>query len=139
MNVIFSANNRQEVLHLPIVPSDLSWDNPSSNEEFETIQHGKVNLIGLDGLITMSIQTFFPMQDYPFAKSKVKGLEGVDFFKRWRAKRVPIRLVVINKAGNELLNIPITVENFIYGLDQSGDIAYTLEIKEFRFFNRKVL
>jgi hypothetical protein len=139
MNVIFSANNRQEVLNLPIVPSDLSWDNPSSNEEFETIQHGKVNLIGLDGLITLSIQSFFPMQDYPFAKSKVKGLECVDFFKRWRAKRVPIRLVVINKAGNELLNIPITVENFIYGLDPSGDIAYTLEIKEFRFFNRKVL
>ncbi|MGD6845229.1 hypothetical protein ACQCVH_22255 [Bacillus infantis] len=133
MDIVFSANNREEILKLPIVPPDLTWDSPQTNETFDTIQQGELNLIGLKGLVSFSISSFFPMKRYPFAKSAVLGNQAVTFFEKWRKKRVPIRVVITNKKGQELLNLAITIDNFTHGFDQAGDIQFTLDIKEYRF------
>jgi hypothetical protein len=131
MDIMFFANNRKERLHLPIVPEGLEWDNPHKNETFDTIQHGEINLIGLKGLTTLSIDSFFPMKSYSFVKSKVLGTACVAFFNKWKNLRQPIRIIVINKAGLELLNILVSIESFTYGLDQVGDIPYKLDLKEY--------
>ena len=34
-----------------------------------------------------------------------------------------------------MFNLPVTVENFEYWLDQAGDIGYTIDFKEYRFAN----
>ncbi|MBB6218179.1 hypothetical protein HNQ80_004319 [Anaerosolibacter carboniphilus] len=133
MDIVFSANNFEESIKLPVVPPSLEISQPRKNEEFETIQMGTLNLLGLKGLRTLSIQSFFPMRNYPFIKDKRNGWDYVNFFNKWSDKRVPIRIIITDKAGKEVLNMPCTVENFTYGLDRIGDIQYTLEIKEFRF------
>jgi hypothetical protein len=132
MDIVFSANNRKEVLVLPIVPSDLSWDSPSNNETFDSIQLGTLNIAGLEGLISLSIQSFFPMKDYPFVKSKKKGAECVNFFKKWKKRREPIRIVITSKNKKEWLNISVLIDNFTHGLDKAGDISYSLDLTEFR-------
>lgn len=136
MDIVFSANNMQEVLSLPIIPPDFSVDTPRKNEEFETIQ-GTLNLIGLRGLRTLSISSFFPTKPYQFAKYQKNGWDCVRFFNKWADKRVPIRIIVTDNKSNEILNMPCTIESFVHGLDRAGDIVYTLDIKEFVFVKVK--
>ena len=137
MDIVFSANNFQEVMKLPIVPPTFEFNIPRKNEEFETIQFGTLNLIGLRGLKTLSIQSFFPTKEYNFAKTKINGWQYVNFFNKWANNRLPIRIIVSDKKGFEILNMACTVENFTYGLDRAEDIPYTLELKEFRFVEVK--
>jgi hypothetical protein len=137
IDIVFSANNFEEMVKIPILPPDFEISIPRKNEEFETIQQGAINLIGLRGLKTISLQSFFPTNIYSFAKDKKSGWEYVNFFNKWANKRVPIRIIVTNKYGHEIMNMACTVENFTYGQDRAGDIPYTLDIKEFRFVGVK--
>lgn len=131
MDIIFFANNREEMLQLPIVPENQQWDAPQKNETFDTIQKGEINLIGLKGLTALNISSFFPMKDYSFAKSNAKGDECIAFFKKWKERREPIRIIIISKTNLELLNILVSIENFTYGIDRAGDIPYKLDLKEY--------
>ncbi|NMM52156.1 hypothetical protein [Paenibacillus aquistagni] len=133
MDIVFSANNMQETLTLPIIPPDFQFSIPRKNEEFETIGQGTLNLIGLRGLKTLSISSFFPLKTYRFAKHKKDGWSCVRFFNKWANKRLPIRIIVTDNKSNEIVNMACTVESFTYGLDRAGDIAYTLDLKEFVF------
>lgn len=133
MNIVFSANNMAEIMTLPIVPNEFSVSKPYANEEFETIAHGTLNLIGLKGLRTLSLSSFFPNRFYSFAKNTKKASECINFFEKWAAKRVPIRIIVTDDREKEVLNMACTIESFEYGLDRAGDVPYTLELKEFVF------
>ncbi|MCY9529173.1 hypothetical protein M5X04_07465 [Paenibacillus alvei] len=132
MDIVFSANNMQETMKLPIIPPDFSFSIPRNNEEFETI-NGPLNLIGTRGLKTLSISSIFPNKKYKFAKVQKHGWDCVRFFNKWANKRMPIRIIVTDNKANEILNMACTIENFEYGLDRAGDIPYTLELKEFVF------
>lgn len=133
MDIVFGANNFEEMIKLPIIPPTFEVPNPWKNEEFETIQKGTLNLIGVRALRAIPIQSFFPMKHYNFAKDYRNGWDYVNFFNKWSDRRVPIRIIATDDDGSEMLNMACTVENFTYGLDRAGDIAYTLELKEFRF------
>lgn len=134
MDIVFSANNFEEVARLPIIPSSLEGINePWHNEEFQTMGHGTIKLIGTKGLRSLSITSFFPMMEYPFAKDKRNGMEYVEFFKKWRERRVPIRLIITFDDGREFLNMACTIDDFTHGLDRSGDITYSLTLSEFVF------
>ncbi|WP_369899741.1 hypothetical protein [Bacillus manliponensis] len=132
MDIIFSANNRYEVLQLPIVPEGQEWEAPHKNESFDTVQHGELNLIGLSGLTTLNISSFFPNKPYTFAKSGVMGQYCVDFFDKIKRNREPVRIVIISKRGYELLNILVTIESFSWGIDRAGDFPYKLDLKEYK-------
>lgn len=133
MDILFSANNFEEVIRLPVIPSSLEINEPWNNEEFETIGQGTLRLIGLRGLRTLSIESFFPLKEYPFAKDHRNGWEYVQFFRKWRDKRVPIRIIITLDDGSEMLNMPVVVDDFTYGLDNAGDIPYSLSLTEFVF------
>ncbi|WP_027399085.1 hypothetical protein [Anaerovorax odorimutans] len=134
MEIIFSANNNEEFKVLPIVPNDIEIAQAQSNTEFTTVNAGTLNLIGDLGLRSLSIASIFPTHKYNFLKkgSSSDGWSYVDFFSKWRDKRVPIRLVITDN-GKEILNIPCTVDNFTYTVRENNDIGYSLEIKEYRF------
>lgn len=135
MDIVFSANNNEEIKVLPIVPDDIGISQGQNNEEFETINNGTLNLIGDLGLRSLSIQSFFPCNDYRWIKKGATsdGWSYVDFFKKWRNKKVPVRIVMTNTEGKEILNIACTIDNFTYAERRNKDIAYTLEIKEYKF------
>lgn len=138
LNIVFSANNLQEVLTLPIIPSEFSIPEiTNNNEEFEIIGGvdgvGTLNLIGLRGLRTLSIDSFFPNKFYSFAKVQKNGYDCVNWFKKWSAKRVPIRIIVTDNKGKKMLNMACSIESFTFGIDNAGDFPYTLELKEFVF------
>lgn len=138
-NIVFSANNREEVIILPVVP-EIEMDKPQENERFQTINNGTLNLIGDEGLRTFSITSIFPSKEYPWMKpgSVAEPFRYVDFFNKWRARKVPLRIVTSKPDGTEWFNMPVLIDNFNYRVRRNGDIAYTLECSEYRFVQEGV-
>lgn len=133
-NIVFSANNLEEVMILPVVPL-IEVDKPQSNERFETISNGYLNLIGVEGLRTFSISSIFPNQEYTWLKpgSVASPFRYVTFFNKWRTRQVPIRVVVSRPSGREWFNMPVLIDNFPFTLLGNGDVRYTLECSEYVF------
>ncbi|MDN4093578.1 hypothetical protein QYF48_12205 [Brevibacillus agri] len=130
IDIYLSINNREQVLKLPVLPSELSIPSPVNNETYNTIGQGDIKLIGQRGLKTITIESFFPSKDYPFLRDRTyRGWEYVDIIESWIDRRIPIRLIITDTP----INIPCVIESFEYGLDRSGDIFYTLSLSEFRF------
>lgn len=134
MDIVFSANNRQEVMILPVVPPDIAIEQAQANDTYTGLSMD-LNIIGNVGLRSLEISSFFPVnKNYPFVKanSNADGWAYIDFFKRWRAKKVPIRIVITDN-NIERLNMACTVDSFTYSVDKMGDISYTLSLREYVF------
>lgn len=139
MNLVVSANNNEEIFVLPIVPPGIELANPNKNEEFETINNGVLNLIGDEGLRTLSISSNFLLFETSWKKkgSTADGWKYVEFFNKWKKARVPIRIIATSNSGKEIFNIAATIENFNYNLNKPENlINYTLDLKEYRFVRR---
>ena len=80
-DIVFAANSFEEMRRIPILPPELNIEHPWNNEEFETINLGTINLIGLPGLRTLSIESFFPVRPYPFAKDKRMDSQAIGSMK----------------------------------------------------------
>lgn len=135
-NIVFSVNNSEEVMVLPLVPNDIEINQGTqNNEEFQTLNSGTLNLIGDIGLRSLSVSSYFVTHDYNFIKpySTSNGWEYIDFFNRNRAKRIPFRVIITAQNGENILNMPCTIDTFNYTEMSSGDIRYNLEVKEYRF------
>ena len=134
MDIVFSANNRAEIIVLPVVPPDISIEQAQANETYTGLSMD-LNIIGNVGLRTLEISSFFPVnKNYYFQKanSNADGHDYVDFFERWRGKHVPIR-IVITEGVVERLNMACTVDSFTHSTDKVGDINYTLTLREYVF------
>lgn len=134
VQVIFSANNNEEIMVLPYVPPGTAITQDQANEEFKTTT-GVLNLIGNMGLKHLSIASFFPTQEYKWIpkEASADGWEYVDFFNKWRDAKVPVRIVVISKQNKEILNMACLIDSFSYSEKRNGDISYSLEVSEYRF------
>lgn len=136
VKVYISINNNEEVILLPVSPSEYEVSEPWDNQETMGI-NGPMNIIQNKGLGATKIESFFPVRDYPFLLNReLWGMEYVEKIKKWRSRKVPIRFI-ITENGNTEVNMPVTIDNFTYGKSKSGNINYTLELKEFRFVEVK--
>lgn len=136
MDIVFSANNREQVMVLPVVPPDISIEVPQDNEDFDSIK-GAIKLIGNMGLTKLSISSFFPVHNYKWLAtgSTSDGWAYVKFFEKYRKEKLPFRCVITTKDGATRLNIACVVNSFSYSVDSVGDINYSLDIEEYRFTN----
>lgn len=134
ISIFLSINNNEEVIELPVIPSELNLDAPFSNDTFITMTQS-LNLIGNRELRTININSFFPVKDYPFLRSRdMWGMEYVETLEHWRDRRLPVRLIITNDDPNGFnLNMPVTIDDFNYSTGKSGDIDYTLNLREFTF------
>lgn len=131
MDIILSNEQRTETLHLPIIPEDLEVSSPHNNEVFSTVDGGDINLVGRPGLKSIPLSSWFPMKEYPFAKSSVLAPEGKEFFEKYKRTRSPIRVVIISKSGYTFHNELYVIEEFVFGYDRTGDMKYTVNLKQF--------
>ena len=131
MDIIFSEENRSETLQLPIIPAELQVSFPHNNEVFSTVDAGDINLIGRPGLKSLTIDSWFPMREYTFAKSSVQGAEAKEFFVKYKRQRRPLRAVIINNAGYTLHNDLYAIEEFTFGYDRVGDMTYSLKLTQY--------
>lgn len=137
MDIILSFNNNEETLVFPVVPNDMpEIDSPQDNGSFESVQ-GEINTIGPMKLRDLSVSSIFPTHDYSWLRpgSSSDGWRYVDVIEEGRRRCIPFRLILLGRNGEEVLNMPCTVDSFVYHQDPAGDVAYTLELREYRFPN----
>ncbi|MCB5007537.1 hypothetical protein LGV96_09860 [Streptococcus mutans] len=129
MDIFLSINNREQVIQLPIVPSEIEIPSPQKHEVFETLNLGDIALIGPKGLKQFSFSSFFPAQPYPFSRdTKYMGWEYVEMIEAWRERDLPMRIVITGTP----INMAFIIDDFEYGTKHgSKDIYYTLSISEF--------
>jgi hypothetical protein len=138
-DIIFSANNNEEVIILPVVP-EIDLDNPQNNERFETINSGTLNLIGDKGLRSFSITSILPSQEYKWLRpgSLAEPFKYINFFDKWIARKVPIRVVTSKVDGSEWFNMPCLIDNFSHKIRKNGNVEYSLEVSEYGFIQKGV-
>jgi len=131
VDIFLSINNREQVVQLPVLPKEFKIRTGMKNENYDTIGQGEIKLIGLPALASITIESFFPVRDYPFLRDRTyRGWEYVEMIEAWKARRLPIRLIITDTP----INMPCAIESFEYGpQDGSGDIYYSLELSEFKF------
>lgn len=137
MDFTLSYNNKEEVLVFPVVPNaGIQLSRDQENQAFDGINH-ELQALGNMKLATFSITSFFPLKRYSFLRpySSINGWHYVRVIEAVRKRKIPFRALHLDNNGQEVFNLPVTVENFEYWLDQSGDIGYTIDFKEYRFAN----
>ena len=115
---------------LPVKPSDFEIFAASKNTTVNVIKLGDINLIGNTGLREISLSSFFPAKDYNFSNNagRKEPVWYVNTLEKWRTSREPIRVIITG-----ILNMECTIENFYHGeQDATGDIYYTLALKEYK-------
>ena len=133
--VIISVNNNEEIFTLPIVSADFPLPEPEQhNETYEGLSKD-YRRIGTMGLRQLSWSSIFPVHKYSFMPPEAlsDGWEYVKFFQRWRDRKVPFRMIVLDSSGVVRLNMPITVDSLDISIRRSGDIEYTITVTEYRF------
>lgn len=129
MEIWLSMDN--DKLRLPVLPSKIEAGSTSNNKTIDINSIGEIMLLGNEDLRTMTIDSFFPNQDYPFVEYS-NYLEPWDFVSKilkWKATKKPIRVLITGT----ILNTEMGIENFKYGEeDGSGDVYYSLSLKDYR-------
>lgn len=140
MDIMLSYNNNEVVMVLPVVENEgVDIDAPQTNGSFDSL-NGEMNTIGMMGLRSCSIASIFPTHTYPWLRPHSTA-DGWDYVRRINAGRrryIPFRVIILNNDGSEILNMACTVDKFTYKRDKAGDIAYTMDLREYRFTNYKL-
>lgn len=138
MEIWLSWQNNQERLRLPILPSSFEISVGNLNTRVNINEIGNINLIGKSDLREITIESFFPAQEYYFCEYSgfPKPYECVEMIERWRESGKPIRLIITETP----INVAVAIEKFTYGeKDGTGDVYYTLELAEYVFVQTKTV
>lgn len=134
MDIYLSVNNREQVLCLPVLPSEFTISKPQSNEVFDTVTQGQLKLIGRPSLKSISFSTFFPIRDYPFLRDRsMKAWGYLELIDTWILKKLPIRLIITETP----INMACCVDDFSYTIKKDGDMYYSITLSEFKLVNTK--
>lgn len=134
MKFICSFNNKAEKFQLPITPPSIEVSMQNNNSTLNINEIGEILIIGKSGLMKLTIESFFPNQDYYFADVRYsrKPYEYVNQILKWKNSGKPMRLAVVGTP----INHPFAIESFVYKEeDGTGDVKFSLELKEYKFLN----
>ncbi len=136
MEIWLSWQNNKERLRLPILPPNFEVTVGNLNTRVNINEIGNINLIGKSDLKEITIETFFPAQNYYFCEYTgfPKPYECVEMIEGWRTSGKPIRLIITDTP----INLAMAIEEFKFGeRDGTGDVYFSLELAEYIFLNAK--
>jgi LysM repeat protein len=122
-------------VELPVLPPSYTITSKQNNS-IETVNAiGEVNLLGKKGLRDISFSSFFPKHGGSYSGTLRYSPKGyVDQIEKMKRKG-PVKLHFL-----DLMSIPVTIEEFQWEEsddDQTGDIHYTLTLKEYQYVKVK--
>ena len=133
--LIFSINNNEEVMVMPSVPVGFGLESPQNNDTYAGLS-GDFNLLGPMGLWRTPLEGVFPVghrYGYMPPEAETDGWKYVDFFERNRPRRLPFRITLLDSSGVCRLNAACSIDRFQWGVQRNGDIAYSMELRQYRF------
>jgi len=131
---------RNQIVQLPVNPSELRRVKESDNTEISIVQLGDISRLGIAKLSECLVECFFPVSPnhaYVRTSGRFKPPNFyIEFLERIRTDRRPCRFVV---TGTKI-NMMVSIEGFDYELKAgTDDIYYRLALKEFRNHSAKIL
>lgn len=136
MEMWLSWQNNREKHQIPVLPPSFEVETSNLNTVVNINEIGNILLIGNSDLRKITLESFFPNQDYPYVTTKQRHdpYLYVESIERWRKSKRPIRLIITDTP----INIALAIDSFKYGeRDGSGDVYYSLEMSEYVFTNLK--
>ena len=115
---------------LPVSPESYEIDYPQNSETVNINNLGDINLLGKRGLMQVTLESFFPEQDYDFCVSPptMSADEYVHTVAHWKNQNQKLYF----KAGGSV-NFLCTITNLTYSRkDGTGDYYYSIELTEYR-------
>lgn len=137
MDFILSYNNNEGVMTFPVVPNGgITLSRGQSNDAFDGVNH-QLQSLGTMELASFELSSIFPLHTYPWIRpgSSTDGWSYVRTIESVRERRIPFRAIYLDNDGEEIFNLPVSVDSFEYALDKAGDVAYTMSCTEYRFAN----
>lgn len=130
MDIFLWDNKQIDILKLPVVPESIEVQSPQKIETFEALGQGELKIIGIKGTLKLTLESFFPVKDYPFLRDRsMKGMEYVEKIERWRDTRTPLIILI----DDMKLTFFCVIENASYSIqDGSGDVYYKLDIEQYK-------
>lgn len=140
----FFLKVENEVIQLPIPPSELTMKINGKNKVIELLNLGDVNILKNPGLTNISFKILLPGQKLPFAVYP-NGFKMPEFylgrFKTYIKNKRIIRFIVSRVApwGEHLFdtNMLVSLENYTIEekAGEAGDIYVSLELKEYKEYS----
>lgn len=124
----------------PVLPEELEISSEAGNESIDTIKQGEVTVFGNRKLRRFDIESFFTANEAaPFCKTKGEEFRTPEECVRWlkaiQEEQEPVWFIA---EGLELDAFWVTLEAFRWKYSAgTGDINYTLSIKEYRPFGQR--
>lgn len=140
MDFILSYNNNELVMPFPVIPNDgIQVTSGQSNEVFDGVNH-QLQSLGNMELRGFELSSIFPNKPYSWIRpgSVADGWAYVRTIEAARKRRIPFRAIYLDNGGQEIFNMPVSIDSFEYAPDKAGDVAYTLKCTEYRFANQPV-
>ena len=133
--IIISVNNNEGGLTLPHCPPDFPIPQPEQHHETYEGLSRDYRRIGTLGLRHMEWTALLPVHRYPSCRLRRLRMVGrmSIFWSRWRDKKVPFRLIVLDSKGAARLNMPVTVDSFDVTVRKNGDLEYSIAVTEYKF------
>lgn len=123
-------------IHLPINPSSFEITASMNNTTVNVHNLGEINLKGKRGLYSIGFSSFFPAQEYSFAKTHYQPpYMYIDILRKLFEGNKTVQLIITDTD----INGYFTIESFTHGhSDGSRDVDYSLELKEYRTSKARV-
>lgn len=135
ISFVFEYEN-EELVQLPITPSDFQVKYAGNNKTTNIISLGEVNLLKSRKLATFSIEAWLPDEDwYPDIRTSGRFKPSqfyVDFFERVRDSKKPCRLMIYGL--DFIMNVSIESFTTTRKGGEHEDLYFVLEMKEYRPF-----
>ena len=131
MDMYINWNNDQNSMLIPINPNAFQKAGSQNNTSVYIHDFGEINLKGKRGLYTLSLESFFPAQQYHFQHGPF--YHPYDFYCKNLTSLYENNETVHLIITNTDINMYCTIESFSHGEEErNGDVKYSLSFKECR-------
>ena len=127
LKITLKADNDE--IELPVSPASYDMKVGNKNETVNVISAGEYLMKGKTGLKSITIKSFFPAQEYSFAKGEVDPWGYYSKIEAWRQKNETIEFSI----SGTPIEFKCLIDDFEGGEhDGSGDVYYSLTLREYR-------
>lgn len=121
----------EEGLRLPVLPPSVEVESSNDNDTVSIHMLGEIMLLGNENLRRVTLESFFPEQEYPFLEfnNVPKPPVYIERLNRWKKSKTPIIFTV---TGTDV-RMEVGIDSFNYFQpDGVGDVYYTLDLVEYK-------
>lgn len=131
-NPMFYLIKNNITILLPVPPSDFKMQTANGNQSLDIYNLGEINLPGKSKLSTITLESFFPAQDYQYVQilGNTDPWLIVDSVKNdFLNSTEPFRFIITETKVNDLF----LMDSFDYGIvDGTRDVWFTMTLKQYK-------